>query len=49
MTAEYKADIIAANKAMADKALRVLACAERVWVICPTRIMWLLLKVTCVS
>lgn len=31
MTAEYKADIIAANKAMADKALRVLACAERVW------------------
>ncbi len=29
MTAEYKAQIIAANKAMADKALRVLACAER--------------------
>ncbi len=29
MTAEYKAEIIAANKAMADKALRVLACAER--------------------
>ena len=31
MTAEYKAKILAANKAMADKALRVLACAERVW------------------
>ncbi len=29
MTAEYKQEIIAANKAMADKALRVLACAER--------------------
>ncbi len=31
MTEEYKAEILAANKAMADKALRVLACAERVW------------------
>ena len=31
MTAEYKAKIKEANKAMADKALRVLACAERVW------------------
>ena len=31
MTEEYKASILAANKAMADKALRVLALAERVW------------------
>jgi len=31
MTEEYKASIFAANKAMADKALRVLACASRVW------------------
>ena len=31
MTEEYKSEILAANKAMADKALRVLACAERVW------------------
>ncbi|MBE5746653.1 MAG: cation-translocating P-type ATPase [Clostridiales bacterium] len=31
MTAEYKAEILKANKAMADKALRVLACATRVW------------------
>ncbi len=29
MTEEYKTEIIAANKSMADKALRVLACAER--------------------
>ncbi len=29
MTAEYKAEILAANKAMADRALRVLACAEK--------------------
>ncbi len=29
MTEEYKAQIVAANKQMADKALRVLACAER--------------------
>ena len=31
MTEAYKTEILAANKAMADKALRVLACAERVW------------------
>ncbi len=31
MTAEYKAEILSANKAMADRALRVLACAERAW------------------
>ena len=31
MTEEYKASILAANKNMADKALRVLACAERVY------------------
>ncbi len=31
MTAEYKAKLKEANKTMADKALRVLACAERVW------------------
>ncbi|MGM9618546.1 MAG: cation-translocating P-type ATPase [Oscillospiraceae bacterium] len=31
MTEEYAARILAANKAMADRALRVLACAERVW------------------
>ncbi len=31
MTEEYKREIAAANKAMADKALRVLASAERVW------------------
>ena len=31
MTQEYVGRILAANKAMADKALRVLACAERVW------------------
>ena len=29
MTEEYKAEILAANKAMADKALRVLACATK--------------------
>ncbi len=29
MTEEYKAKIVAANKEMADRALRVLACAER--------------------
>ncbi len=29
MTEEYKAQILAANKEMADRALRVLACAER--------------------
>lgn len=31
MTEDYRAEILAANKAMADRALRVLACAERVW------------------
>ena len=31
MTKEYKEEILAANKAMADKALRVLACAKRLW------------------
>lgn len=29
MTEEYRAEILKANKAMADRALRVLACAER--------------------
>ncbi|MBQ8295897.1 MAG: calcium-translocating P-type ATPase, PMCA-type [Clostridia bacterium] len=36
MTEEYKNSIVAANKGMADKALRVLACAERAWVEKPT-------------
>jgi len=31
MTEEKRAEIMAANKAMADKALRVLACAKRDW------------------
>ena len=31
MTEEYRKEILAANKAMADRALRVLACAERQW------------------
>ncbi len=31
MTQAYKEAVLAANKAMADKALRVLACAERKW------------------
>ena len=31
ITEEYVKEILSANKAMADKALRVLACAERVW------------------
>ena len=31
MTEAYAAEIINANKAMADKALRVLACAKRIW------------------
>lgn len=31
MTKEYVNQILTANKAMADKALRVLACAERRW------------------
>ena len=36
MTEAYAAEILAANKAMADKALRVLACAERVYAEKPT-------------
>ena len=35
MTDEYRAEILRANKAMADRALRVLACAERVWDVKP--------------
>ena len=31
LTEDAKKEILAANKAMADKALRVLACAQRVW------------------
>ena len=31
MTEEYRAGIVRANKTMADRALRVLSCAERVW------------------
>lgn len=31
MTDAYKQEILAGNKRMADKALRVLACAQRVW------------------
>ncbi len=31
MTEGYRASILNANKAMADKALRVLACAQRAW------------------
>ncbi len=31
MTDSYKAEILAANKDMADRALRVLACAKRIW------------------
>lgn len=31
MTDEHRSEILAANKAMADKALRVLACAMRSW------------------
>ncbi len=36
MTESDREAILAANKAMADKALRVLACAERVWDAAPT-------------
>ena len=36
ITAEYKAKILAANKEMADRALRVLACAERHYAEKPT-------------
>ena len=35
MTAEYRAEILKANKAMADRALRVLACAQRVYAAAP--------------
>ena len=35
MTEEYVNQILEANKAMADKALRVLACAERAWDVAP--------------
>ena len=31
MTDEYRAEILNANKGMADRALRVLACAQREW------------------
>lgn len=31
MTDEYRQEILNGNKAMADKALRVLACAQRTW------------------
>lgn len=31
MTGEHKAEILKANKSMADRALRVLACAKRDW------------------
>ncbi len=37
MTSAYRESILAANKAMADKALRVLACAERNWKTLPER------------
>ena len=36
MTEEYAARIVAANREMAGRALRVLACAERVWDEAPT-------------
>ena len=35
LTKDAKNEILAANKAMADKALRVLACAQRVWPVKP--------------
>ena len=35
MTDAYRREIMAANKAMADRALRVLACAERIWEAAP--------------
>ncbi len=31
MTEDYRAEILKANKEMADRALRVLACAQRLW------------------
>ena len=36
MTEEYKEEILTANKTMADKALRVLACATKLWTDQPT-------------
>ncbi len=36
MTEEYRKEILSGNKAMADKALRVLACAQRTWDAEPT-------------
>lgn len=38
MTKEYEERILTANKNMADKALRVLACAERFWEEMPTNL-----------
>ena len=38
MTDEIKGKILSANKDMADRALRVLACAERVWDSVPTNL-----------
>lgn len=38
MTEEYRAKILVANKEMADGALRVLACAERVWTQIPSEL-----------
>ena len=35
MTEEYRKEIVTANKAMADRALRVLACAKRDWAAAP--------------
>jgi len=35
MTEEYKREILEANKAMADRALRVLACSKRDWAAAP--------------
>ena len=35
MTEEYKQEILEANKAMADRALRVLACSKRDWAAAP--------------
>ena len=35
MTEEYRQEIVTANKAMADRALRVLACAKRDWAAAP--------------
>ncbi|MBQ3258383.1 MAG: HAD-IC family P-type ATPase, partial [Oscillospiraceae bacterium] len=38
MTEAYRAEILAANKAMADRALRVLACAQRIYSAMPASI-----------